>query len=115
MSTLSSQLRTSRKKLLEDGTTVDKLEDIKPLIIHKIGLMLGTPEKLVVNLETLAFRPPTGVRLQAAKRGKPFRPENLHLWGENRGMCSGGKAAVEDNSSVDVEDVKTVTFVMINL
>ena len=108
VSTTSSRLRTSRKKAAggEDGTPVEKPEDIKPLIIHKIGLRQGTPEKLVVNVEKLSFRPPSGIKLQTARRGKLFRAGNLHGRGGTRGMCRGGKAAVDDDSSVNVSDTK---------
>ena len=86
---------------------MDKPEDIKLLIICKIGLRQGTPQKSIVNVKTLSFRPPDGLRLQITKTGKPFRPENLCLLGETRGMCRGGKAAADDNSSVDFDDLKT--------
>ena len=42
-------------------------EEIKPLIICKSGLVDGTPEKLVVDVKTLSFKPTLGGRLQTAK------------------------------------------------
>ena len=108
VSTTSSRLRTLGKKAAggEGGTVVETLEDIKPLIIHKVGLRQGTPEKLVVNVETLSFRLPSGTRLQTAGRGKPLKPGNLCGRVENRGICRGGKGGVDDDSFVNVDDVK---------
>ena len=88
---------------------IPKPEDIKPLIIHKKGPLDGTPEKLVVDVEILSFRPAGDQKLQTARRGKPFTLGNLH-WGDGaRGMCRGVtkyKPTVKD-SSLD-EDDKTL-------
>ena len=60
-------------------------EEINPLIIHKSGPVDGTPEKLVVDMETLSFKPVLGGRLQTARRGVPFTPGNICGWGRGRG------------------------------
>ena len=79
VSTTSSQMRTSPRKAAcgEDGKDVQQPEDVKPLIIPKKGQVYGTPQKLVVNVETLTFRPVDGSRLQTARGGRPFTPGNL--------------------------------------
>ena len=38
-------------------------------------------KNLVVNVETLTFKPVLRWRLQTARRGIPFIPENIHGWG----------------------------------
>ena len=63
-------------------------EEIKPLIICKSGPVDGNPEKLVVDVETLSFKPVLGGRLQTARRGVPFTPGNIH--GQGRGRGRGG-------------------------
>ena len=80
-------------------------EDIKPLIICKKGPLVGTPEKLVVDVETLSFRPPGDQKLQTARRGKPFKLGNLCGWGGGRGVTK-YKPTVQDRS-LD-EDDKTL-------
>ena len=104
--TTSSRLRsTSREKEGgEDGTIVQKLEeDPKPLIKHTQGPVEGTPEKLVVNIETLSFRPAAGQQLQTAMRGKPFKPGNLSGWCGGRGVTK-YKPTVK-NSSLDADNI----------
>ena len=54
----SARLRSANRKKDggEEGTVVQKPEeDHKPLIIHTQGPVEGTPEKLVVDIETLLF------------------------------------------------------------
>ena len=53
----SARLRSASRKKDggEEGMVVQKPEDHKPLIIHTQGPVEGTPEKLVVNIETLSF------------------------------------------------------------
>ena len=102
----TSRLRsTSRKKEGgEDGTVVQKLEeDPKPLIICTQGPVEGTPEKLVVNIETLSFRPAAGQQLQTARRGKPFKPANLCGQGGGKGEMK-YKPTVKD-SSLDADNI----------
>ena len=88
----SSRMRSSKNKNEMGGkegkqiTVKEEIkEEIKPLIIHKSGLVDGTPEKLVVDVETLSFKPVLGGRLQTARRGVPFTPGNIHGWGRGRG------------------------------
>ena len=50
-------------------------EDHKPLIICTHGPVEGTPEKLVVDIETLSFQPASGQQLQTARRGKLLNQE----------------------------------------
>ena len=53
----SSRMRTSKRKAAsgEDRKDVQQLEDIKPLIVPREGQVYETPQKLVVNVETLTF------------------------------------------------------------
>ena len=80
----SSRMRSSQHKKEKGGKegkqiTVKKeiKEDIKLLIICKSGLVDGTPEKLVIDVETLTFKPMHGGRLHTARRGIPFTPGNM--------------------------------------
>ena len=63
-------MRTSKRKAAsgEDRKDVQQPEDVKPLIVRREGQVYGTPQKLVVNVETLTFRPVDGSRLQTARR-----------------------------------------------
>ena len=111
VSTTSSQMRTSTRKAAcgEDGKDVQQLEDIKLLIIPKKGQVYGTPQKLVVNVDTLTFRPADGSRLQTARRGRPFTPGNLCSRGWAKGIGRGvlqNEAAFKDKISVDTDDSK---------
>ena len=87
----TSRMRSSKNKNEMGGkgkqiTVKEEIkEEIKPLIICKSGLVDGTPEKLVVDVETLSFKPVLGGRLQTARRGVPFTPGNIHGWGRGRG------------------------------
>ena len=88
----------------EDGMVVQKPEeDPKSLIIHTQGPVEGTPEKLVVDIETLSFRPAAGQQLQTARRGKPFKPGNLRGRGGGRGVMR-YKPTVKD-SSLDADNI----------
>ena len=83
---------------------VQKLEeDPKPLIICTQGPVEGTLEKLVVDIETLSFRPAAGQHLQTARRGKPFKPGNLHGLGGGRGVMK-YKPTVKE-SSLDADNI----------
>ena len=85
----TSRLRStsSKKEGGEDGMAIQKPEeDPKPVIICKKGPVEGTPEKLVVDIEVLSFRPAAGQQLQTARRGKPFKPGNLGGQGGGRGV-----------------------------
>ena len=64
--------------------------------------MEGTPEKLVVDIEVLSFRPAAGQQLQTAGRGKPFKPGNLGGQGGGRGVTK-YKHTVKD-SSLDADN-----------
>ena len=50
-------MRTSKRKAVsgEDRKDVQQPEDAKPLIVRREGQVYGTPQKLVVNVETLTF------------------------------------------------------------
>ena len=92
MTATSSRMRSSKNKNEMGGKEGKRItveeeikEKIKPLIIHKSGLVDGTPEKLVVDVETLSFKPILGGRLQTARRGVPFTPGNIRGWGRGRG------------------------------
>ena len=65
--------------------------------------MEGTPKKLVVDIETLSFRPAAGQHLQTARRGKPFKPGTLHGQGGSRGVMK-YKPTVKD-SSLDADNI----------
>ena len=95
----TSRSRTSkRKQKEEDKQQLTEDEDIKPLIVCKNikKLYIKKSEKeLVVDVETLTFRPAEG-RLQTARRGRPFMPGNLH--GHHRGGGLGGGVAVGTSS-----------------
>ena len=65
--------------------------------------MEGTPEKLVVDIETLSFRPASGQQLQTAQRGKHFKPGNLRGWGRDRGVTK-YKPTFKD-SSLDADKI----------
>ena len=91
----SSRMRSSKNKNEMGGkegkqiTVKEEIkEEIKPLIIHKSGPVDGTPVKLVVDVETLSFKPILGGRLQTARRGVPFTPGNI--LGQGRGRGRGG-------------------------
>ena len=109
VSTTSSRMRTSKRKAAcgEDGKDVQQLEDVKPLIVPREGQVYGTPQKLVVNVETLTFRPGDGSRLQTARRGRPFTPQNLRGRGRAKGIGRDvlqNEAAFMDKISVDTDD-----------
>ena len=57
VSMTSSQMRTSKRKAAsgEDRKDVQQPEDVQPLIVCREGQVYGTPQKLVVNVETLTF------------------------------------------------------------
>ena len=106
VSTTSSRMRTSKRKAAcgEDRKDMQQLEDVKPLIVPREGQVYGTPQKLVVNVETLTFRPVDGSRLQTARRGRPFTPGNLHGGGRAKGIDRGvlqNEAAFKDKISVE--------------
>ena len=61
------------------------------LCVKKKGPLDGTPEKLVVEVYILSFRPVGTQKLQTARRGKPFTPRNLSGWVGARSMCRGDK------------------------
>ena len=65
--------------------------------------MEGTPEKLVVDIETLSFQPASSQQLQTAQRGKPFKPGNLCGWGGGRGVMK-YKPTFKD-SSLDADNI----------
>ena len=72
-------------------------------------VVYGTPQKLVVNVETLTFRPVDGSRLKTARRGRPFTPGNLRGGGRAKGIGRGvlqNEAAFKDKISVDTDDSK---------
>ena len=102
-------MRTSKRKAASgaDRKDVQQLEDVKPLIVPREGQVYGTPQKLVVNVETLTFRPVDGSRLQTARRGRPFTPGNLRGGGRAKGIGRGvlqNEAAFKDKISVDTDD-----------
>ena len=100
----SARLRSASRKKDggEKGMVVQKPEeDHKPLIICTQGPVEGTPEKLVVNIETLSFQPASGQQLQTAQRGKPFKPGNLRWWDGGRGRT---KYQPKD-SSLDADNI----------
>ena len=107
----SSRRRTSIRKAAsgEDRKDVQQPEDVQPLIVRREGQVDGTPQKLVVNVETLTFRPMDGSRLQTARRGRPFTPGNLRGGGRAKGIGRGvlqNEAAFKDKISVDTDDSK---------
>ena len=100
----SARLRSASRKKDggEEGMVVQKPEeDHKPLIIRTQGPVEGTPEKLVVDIETLSFQPASGQQLQTALRGKPFKPGNLRGWDGGRGTT---KYKPKD-SSLDADNI----------
>ena len=100
----SARLRSASRKKDggEEGMVVQKPEeDHKPLIICTQGPVEGTPEKLIVDIETLSFRPASGQQLQTAQRGKPFKPGNLCGWDGGRGRT---KYKPKD-SSLDADNI----------
>ena len=101
----SARLRSASRKKDggEEGTVVQPEKDHKPLIIHTQGPVEGPPEKFVVNIETLSFRPASGQQLQTARRGKPFKPGNLCGWGGDRGVTK-YKPTFKD-SSLDADNI----------
>lgn len=102
----SARLRSASRKKDggEEGMVVQKPEeDHKPLIIRRQGPVEGTPEKLIVDIETLSFRPASGQQLQTARRGKPFKPGNLCGRGGGRGVMK-YKPTFKD-SSLDVDNI----------
>ena len=102
----SARLRSASRKKDggEEGTVVQKPEeDHKPLIIRTQGPVEGTPEKLVVDIETLSFQPASGQQLQTAQRRKPFKPGNLCGWGGGRGVMK-YKPTFKD-SSLDADNI----------
>ena len=78
--TATSRSRSSRGK--QGGNNAkdkEEVEEIKPLIVRKKvkkAHIKKSEKELVVDVETLSFRPADG-RLQTARRGKPWVPENL--------------------------------------
>ena len=107
--TATSRSQSSRRK--QGGNNAkdkEEVEEIKPLIVRKKvkEAHIKTSEKeLVVDVETLSFRPADG-RLQTARRGRPWVPGNLrgHHRGGGRGLgykCSQNIAS--DVISVDDE------------
>ena len=99
----SARLRSASRKKDggEEGMVVQKPEDHKPLIICTQGPVEGTPEKLVVDIETLSFGPASGQQLQTAQRGKPFKPGNLRGW-------DGGRSRTKykpKDSSLDADNI----------
>ena len=76
-------------------------EDVKPLIVPREGQVYETPQKLVVNVETLTFRPVDGSRLQTARRGRPFTPGNLHGGGWAKSIGRGKISVDTDDSEKD--------------
>ena len=101
----SARLRSASRKKDggEEGTVQKPEEDHKPLIIRTQGPVEGTPEKLVVDIETLSFQPASGQQLQTAQRGKPFKPGNLRGWGGGRGVMK-YKPTFKD-SSLDADNI----------
>ena len=70
--TPSSRQSGRSAKVTQARETVVKQEQVPESEHHEIH-----DKKLVVDLETLSFRPPVGQRLQTARRGKKFIPGNV--------------------------------------
>ena len=109
MTATSSRMRSSQHEKEKGGkegkqiTVKEEIkEDIKPLIIPKSGPIDGTPEQLVVNVETLTFKPVHGGRLQTARRSVPFTPGNIGGQGRGRGRGGnrGGGAVMNKGENV---------------
>ena len=78
--TATSRSRSSRGK--QGGNNAkdkEEVEEIKPLIVCKKvkkAHIKKSEKELVVDVDTLSFRPADG-RLQTARRGRPWVPGNL--------------------------------------
>ena len=98
--TATSRSRSSRGK--QGGNNAkdkEEVEEIKPLIVHKKvekAHIKKSEKELVVDVETLSFRPADG-RLQTARRGRSFVPGNLH------GCCRGGGRGLGYKRSQNIE------------
>ena len=84
--TATSRSRSSRGKQGGNNTKdKEEVEEIKPLIARKKvekAHIKKSEKELVVDMETLSFRPADG-RLKTARRGRPCVPGNLR--GRRRG------------------------------
>ena len=107
--TATSRSRNSRGKQGGNNTKdKEEVEEIKPLIVRKKvekAHIKNSEKELVVDVETLSFRPADG-RLQTARRGRPFMPGNLHGHHRGGGRGSGYKHSqnIESDDAISVDD-----------
>ena len=107
--TATSRSRSSRGK--QGGNNAkdkEEVEEIKPLIEHKKvkkAHIKKSEKELVVDVETLSFRPADG-RLQTARRGRPWVPGNLrgHHRGGGRGLGYKRSQNIESDDVISVDD-----------